>query len=73
MFVICNTTLLIAILKPYLLIEHCFLHKYIFLSVTDIRLKVCGQPFYIIRALLAEFIITYKYIFHRLLNILKID
>jgi hypothetical protein len=45
------------------LVEHCFLHKYIFLSATDIGLKICGQVFNIKRARLAQFIITYKYIF----------
>jgi hypothetical protein len=40
-----------------------YTHKYIFLLVTDIALEVCGQAFHIKRALLAQFIITYNYIF----------
>jgi hypothetical protein len=56
-----------------LFVEHCFLHKYIFLSVTDIGLKGCGQVFHLKRALLVESIITYKYIFQRLLNIWQIQ
>ncbi len=43
------------------------------LSVTDTGLKVCRQVFHLKRALLIESIITYKCIFHRLLNIMQIQ
>jgi hypothetical protein len=54
-------------------LEHCFLHKHIFLSVTDICLKLCGQVSHIKRGLLAKFINTYKYIFEGLVNISHIN
>jgi hypothetical protein len=41
------------------LVIKALLFKYIFSSVTDIDLEVCGQEFHLKRALLAELINTY--------------